>query len=114
LRAGTGFPPRFVVRGPKGHYFVRTEDIEVARADGNYVALLAGGRTHLVRETMKSFETRVDPARFVRIHRSTIVSIDRIAHIEPLGHAEYRVTMQGGGRFDSSRAYCHVLQALVR
>lgn len=114
LRVGSGYPPRFVVRGPKGHYFVRTEEIEAARADGNYVALLAAGRTHLVRETMKSFESRVDPARFVRIHRSTIVSIDRITHIEPLGHAEYRVTMQGGARFESSRPYCHVLQALVR
>ena len=114
LRAGAVLPRRFVVRSTRGHYFVRTEDIESATADGNYVALGDGTRTHLVRETMKSFEGKVDPARFVRIHRSTIVNIDRITRIEPLGHAEYRVTMRSGARFESSRAYGERVQALLR
>ena len=114
LRAGAVLPRRFVVRSARGHYFVRTEDIESATAEGNYVALADGARTHLVRETMKSFEGKVDPARFVRIHRSTIVSIDRISRIEPLGHGEYRVTMRSGARFESSRAYGERVQALLR
>jgi two-component system, LytTR family, response regulator len=114
LRAGAGAPRRFVVRSPRGHYFVRAEDVESATAEGNYVALRAGERVHLVRETMRSFEAKVDPARFVRIHRSTIVAIDRIARIEPLGHGEYRVTMQSGARFESSRAYSGRFHALLR
>ena len=114
LRLTSGLPKRFVVRTPRGHYFVRAEDIETATADGNYIALSAGGRVHLVRETMKSFEAKVDPARFVRIHRSTIVCIDRIARIEALGHGAYRITMHSGARFDSSPTYGQRIHALLR
>jgi two-component system LytT family response regulator len=113
LRAGTELPRRFVVRSPRGHYFVRVEDVETAVAEGNYVALGDGRRTHLVRETMKSFEAKVDPARFVRIHRSAIVSVDAIARVEPLGHGEYRVTMRSGARLESSRAYGDRIKALL-
>ena len=105
---------RFVIRTPRGHYFVRTEDIESAVAEGNYIALAAGGRVHFTRETMKSFEASIDANRFIRIHRSTIVNIDRIARIEPLGHGEYRLTMASGARFESSRAYTHRLHTLLR
>lgn len=105
---------RFVIRTPRGHYFVRTEDIESAVAEGNYIALAAGGRVHFTRETMKSFDASIDASRFIRIHRSTIVNIDRIARIEPLGHGEYRLTMASGARFESSRAYTHRLHTLLR
>ncbi|HUQ81079.1 MAG TPA: response regulator [Gemmatimonadaceae bacterium] len=114
LRLTSGLPKRFVVRTPRGHYFVRSEDIETATAEGNYVALAAGGRVHLVRETMKSFELKVDPARFVRIHRSTIVCVDRIARVEALGHGAYRITMQSGARFDSSPTYGQRILSLLR
>jgi two-component system LytT family response regulator len=114
LLPGPARRKRFVIRSTRGHYFVRTEDVETAVADGNYIALSAGGRAHLVRETMKTFEASLDPAQFVRIHRSTIINIDRIARIEPLGHGEYRVTMQSGSRFESSRAYSERLHALLR
>ena len=114
LRLTSGLPKRFVVRTPRGHYFVRAEDIETATADGNYIGLSAGGRVHLVRETMKSFEAKVDPAHFVRIHRSTIVCIDRIARIEALGHGAYRITMQSGSRFDSSPTYGQRILSLLR
>jgi two-component system LytT family response regulator len=114
LRSGPATVERFVVRDPRGHYFVRVSDIESATAEGNYVALGDGRRVHLVRETMRSFEAKVDPARFVRIHRSTIVSIERIARIEPLGHGEYTVVMRSGARFESSRASNHRLRSLLR
>ena len=115
LRAGAGSARRrYVVRTSKGHYFVSARDIECAVADGNYLALHAGGRTHLVRETMKSFEESVDPSEFVRIHRSAIVRIDAIVRVEPTGHGEYRVMMRGGERFESSRAYSERVRALLR
>jgi two-component system LytT family response regulator len=114
LRLTSGLPKRFVVRTPKGHYFVRAQDIETATAEGNYIALSAGGRVHLVRETMKSFEAKVDPAHFIRIHRSTIVCIDRVARIEALGHGAYRITMQSGARFDSSPTYGQRILSLLR
>ena len=113
LREGGSYPRRFAIRSTKGHYFVRADAIEWARADGNYVALAAEGRTHLLRETMKSFESRLDPTRFVRIHRSVIVAIDRIARLEPLGHGAYRVIMQGGARFEASPRYNARIQGLL-
>jgi two-component system LytT family response regulator len=113
LRDGGSYPRRFAIRTAKGHYFVRADAIEWATADGNYVALAAEGRTHLLRETMKVFETKLDPSRFVRIHRSVIVAIDRIARLEPLGHGAYRVTMTGGARFEASPRYNAQIQALL-
>ena len=70
LSAGTGesYVTRFPVKSRGEIYFVRAEDVDWIDAEGNYVALHAAGRTHLVRETIKSVEARLDPARFVRGH----------------------------------------------
>jgi two-component system LytT family response regulator len=114
LRPEGGRRQRFVVRTNKGHYFVQLADVECAVAEGNYVALYAGGRQHLVRETMKSFEESVGPDEFVRIHRSVIVRIDAIARLEPNGHGEYHIHMKSGVHFESSRAYGDRLRALLR
>jgi two-component system LytT family response regulator len=114
LTRESGFRKRFVIRTPKGHYFVSASDIEAAVADGNYVTLHAAGRAHLLRETMKGLEERLDPERFIRIHRSAIVNVDFISRIEPQGHAEYVVVTRGGLRVESSRAYADRLRLLLR
>mgnify|MGYP003580970011 CR=1 FL=1 len=72
------------------------------------------GRSHLVRETMKSVEARLDPAKFVRIHRSVIVQVDHIAVMEPYLHGEWEVTMRDGTRFTSSRTHSDRLRKLMR
>jgi two-component system LytT family response regulator len=113
-RAEGQYRKRFVVRTPRGHHFVLARDIESVVAEGNYLALHAGGRQHLVRETMGAFERSVDPSEFVRIHRSVIVRIDAIERIESGGHGEYRVLMKGGARFQTSRAYAERLRAVLR
>ena len=114
LRSPDAARKRFVVRTPKGHYFVQLQDVESAVSEGNYLSLHAGGRAHLVRETMKSLEESLDPSEFVRIHRSVMVRIDAIARVEPNGEGEYRVLMKSGMRFDSSRAYSDRVRALLR
>jgi two-component system LytT family response regulator len=95
-------------------YFVRAADIDWVDAQGNYVRLHAAGRTHLVRDTMKEFAAKLDPALFVRIHRSAIVNIDRVARLEPYGHGEYVITLRDGTRLTSSRAHSASLHALLR
>lgn len=112
LRAGPTAVTRFLIRNPRGHYFVKAADIEFAQADGNYIALSAHRRTHLIRETMRAFEAKIDADRFLRIHRSIIVNIDEIARIESLGHSEYRVIMKSGVRLESSRTYADRFRAL--
>src|SRR5690606_31798793 len=69
--------------------FLRTAEIDWIGAEGNYARLHVGKRTHLMRETMTSLETKLDPARFLRIHRSTIVNVDAIAELEPLFQGDY-------------------------
>ena len=113
LRSEERREQRFLIRSGHRMYFVLASDIDWADAAGNYVRLHAQGRAHLHRDTMKALETRLDPRRFVRIHRSAIVNIDRIAQIEPYVHGEYVVTMRDGTRLTSSRAHSAGLRALL-
>ena len=105
---------RFVARRGAKHYFVRVADVDWIEADGNYVRLQTGDKSHLIRETMKGVEAKLDAASFVRVHRSAIVAIERIQSIEAGEHGEYVVTMQGGVRFISSRSYSDRIRALLR
>jgi two-component system LytT family response regulator len=113
LRSRERRDERFLIRSGHRMYFLPANDIEWADAAGNYVRLHASGRTHLYRETMKAFELRLDARRFVRIHRSAIVNIDRVAQIEPYVHGEYVVTMRDGTRLTSSRAHSAGLRGLL-
>jgi len=105
---------RFVARRGTKHYFIRAGDIDWIEADGNYLRLWTGDRSHLVRETMKGAEERLDPATFVRIHRSTIVAIDRIGSIQAQDNGDYLVTMQSGARLATSRGYADRIRGLLR
>jgi two-component system, LytTR family, response regulator len=113
LRAEEQRDQRFLIKNGARMYFVLAGDVEWADAAGNYVRLHANGRTHLYRDTMKGVEARLDSRRFVRIHRSAIVNIDRVAQIEPYVHGEYIVTMRDGTRLTSSRAHSAGLRALL-
>ena len=105
---------RFVARRGTKHYFIRAGDIDWIEADGNYLRLWTGDRSHLVRETMKGAEERLDPATFVRIHRSTIVAIDRIDSIQAQDNGDYLVTMQSGAKLATSRGYADRIRGLLR
>jgi two-component system LytT family response regulator len=105
---------RFVARRANKHYFVRVADVDFIEADGNYIRLHTGDRSHLIRETMKSVEAKLDPAVFVRIHRSAFVAVDRIQSIEARESGEFVVTMQGGAKLVSSRGYAERVRKLLR
>jgi two-component system LytT family response regulator len=113
-RAQRGFAARFVVRSGGKFTFVRPQEVDWIDAAGNYVRLHAGGRQHLVRETMKSIESRLDPEVFVRVHRSAIVNIDRVVSLEPYFHGEYVVVMRDGSKLTSSRSHSGRLRALLK
>jgi two-component system LytT family response regulator len=109
-----GYAKRFVIRDAKGMYFVAVADVDRVEAEGNYVAVVAGGRHHLVRESLHALESRLDPAEFVRVHRSHVVRIDRIRRLEPCGHGEYELTLVDGTRLTSSRRYREKVLRLLR
>lgn len=115
LRRERAFPVRFLVRDARGGlYFVRADDVEWVEAEENYVRLHAAGRSHLVRDTMTAFRAKLDPARFVRVHRSAIVNVDRIARVEPYARGEYTLTLADGTKITSSRAHSDDLRRLLR
>ena len=108
------YPERFLVRAARHLYFVRTADIDWVDGASNYVRLHIGGRAHLVRDTLKAIAAKLPPERFVRVHRSLIVNVDRIERLEPAGHGEYRITLRDGATVTSSRGHSRELQALLR
>lgn len=96
---------RLLVKSREKLFFVRTAEIDWIEAAGNYVKLHAGSRAPLVRETMSRLEETLDPGTFVRIHRSTIVNLDRVQEMEPWFSGEYLVTMADGTQLRMSRWY---------
>ncbi len=115
LRLERAWPRRFLVRDAKGGlYFVGVDEIDWVDAEGNYVGLWAAGRKHLVRDTMKSIEAKLDPARFVRVHRSAIVNLDRVQRIEPWAHGEYVLTLRDGTKLRTSKAHGGRFAELLR
>ena len=105
---------RFVVRSASKVQLVRAADVEWIAGEGNYARLHAAGRRHLVRETLKSVEARLDPRKFVRVHRSAIVNVDSVATFEPHVHGQYVITMKDGSRIISSRTHSPKLRALLK
>lgn len=96
---------RLVVKHAGRVFFVRTSDIDYLQAAGNYVRLHVGKDEHLVRETMNSLESKLDQERFARIHRSTIVNIERIKELQPAFHGDYVVILRTGAHLTLSRGY---------
>jgi two-component system LytT family response regulator len=113
VRGDHGYPRRLVV--PSGHrsIFVRTEHIDWIEAERNYVRVHAGARAYLLRENLTRIASALDPATFCRIHRSTIVNIDRIQSVEPLFHGEYQVVLQDGTKLTSGRSYRRSVHAIM-
>lgn len=103
-------PARFVVKSSGRVFFVPVAEIDWIESDGNYARLHAGGRTHVVRETMASLEQRLSSRRFARIHRSRIVNLERVRELRARGNGEYDVVLGDGTRFRIGRAYRQEVQ----
>ena len=109
-----GTRSRFVVRRGSTHVFVPVQDVDWLDAADNYLRLHVGDRTHLARGTMLQAEEELDPAQFVRIHRSAIVAVDRILAIRSHESGGYVVELRGGVRLRTSRQYADRVRALLR
>lgn len=105
LRANNKYAERFVLKSIGRIYFIRTEEVDWIEAAGNYVNLHVGRENHLLRETMNNIENRLDPDRFLRIHRSAIVNIDFIKELSPLFNGDYKVVLNDDRELTLSRKY---------
>jgi two-component system, LytTR family, response regulator len=113
LQGREAYPERIALRvGPRTR-FVRVIDIDWMEAEGNYIRLHVGERSHLVRETMASMEAKLDPKRFVRIHRSTFVNVERVRELETVARGESVVILRDGTKLTASRGYRDRLKAAL-
>ncbi|MCD9007081.1 LytTR family transcriptional regulator [Luteimonas sp. XNQY3] len=104
-------PERFLVRKLGRDFLVATSDIEWAQASGNYVNLHVRGHDYPLRSTMAGIESKLDPERFVRIHRSYLVNLDQVASIEPLDSGDASIHLKDGALLPCSRSYRTTLRA---
>ena len=92
---------------------LRPHEIDWVEAEGNYVRLHVGKESYLLRETIGALEEQLDRRKFLRIHRSTIVNIDRIQELQPWFHGEFRVILRNGTALMLSRTHREKLQELL-
>lgn len=96
---------RLIVRSAGRVSFVRVEEIDWLEAADNYVRIHVSRESHLIRDTLQSLEARLDPSKFLRIHRSTVVNFDRIKEMQPLFHGDYLVRLRDGTELTLTRNY---------
>jgi len=104
---------RIAIRDGGRTVFVPLSEIDWIEAADYYVQLHVGAKSYLHREPMRDLEARLDPRRFVRIHRSTIVAIDRVAELRPSAHGDHCVRLRDGTDLKLSRARRSQLRALL-
>jgi two-component system, LytTR family, response regulator len=109
-----GVLTRFVAKVGDAHHLVPVDEVDWIDVADNYLQLHVGERTHLVRGTMKDAVERLDPKRFVRIHRSTMVAVNRIATVKPHPSGGFVVRLRNGAKLKSSRGYGEALRDLLR
>lgn len=96
---------RFLVKRGGKSTLVRAEDVDWIESDGNYVSLHVGPQSHLVRSTLAACADRLDPQRFVRIHRRYIVNIDRVKEIQPWFGGDSILVLNNGHKLRLSRNF---------
>jgi len=96
---------RLMIKSSGRVFFLRTTEIDWIEAEGNYLRLHVGKESHLLRETMNRLAAKLDQNKFLRIHRSTLVNIERIKELQPLFSGDYVVILRDGKQLTLSRSY---------
>jgi two-component system, LytTR family, response regulator len=105
---------RIVLKSGGRVTFMELKDLDWISAAGVYLHLHMGEKTHLYRGGLTSFLQRLDPRRFVRVHRSTVVNTDRIRELRPRGHGDFTIVLHDGRELTLSRAYRSQLEHWLR
>ena len=114
MAKGPGHLERLAVKTARGTIFVNVKDVDWIEAAENYVKLHAGNAEHLIQTTMNAISSKLDPASFVRIHRSRIVNINKVQSVNPAFHGEYLLRLSSGVELRSGRVYSDQVKALLR
>jgi two-component system LytT family response regulator len=110
-RLNSTFLDRIVIRERDKTNLIRVDSIDCIESAGVYVALHVGRERVVHRATLSELIGRLDPRRFVRVHRSAVVNIDSILHLESATHGEFDLVLRGGQRIHVSRTFRPLLEA---
>jgi two-component system LytT family response regulator len=110
----TKYQTRFLIKSAGRVSFLKSEEIDWIGAEDYYVKLYAGRKSHLLRETMNEMESKLDPDRFVRVHRSSIVNLERVRELRQLFNGDYSVVLQDGTELKLSRSRREHLETLLK
>lgn len=114
VRPREKFIDRLIAKSGEMAVFLRTEEVDWIGAEGNYMRLHVGKKSYLLRETINNLEAQLDLGKFLRVHRSTIVNIERVKGLEPwFQHGEYVVILTDGTRLNLSRHYRERIQKMM-
>ena len=104
---------RFMIKTGSRVVFVNASDVDWITADNYYIKLHVNGKSHLLRISMNELEEKLDPKRFLRIHRSTIINFDRVKELHQNPNGEYIVVLKNGTELKLSRSRRERLDALL-
>lgn len=107
------FLKRIAIKSGERTVFLPADDIDWVSTAGNYLELHVGKQTHLIRERMCELESKLDPTKFVRIHRLSLINIERVRELQPLFNGDYVVILHNGRQLILSRTYREKLFDLI-
>lgn len=107
------FLERLVVKSSGRIFFLPVSEIDWIEAADNYARLHVGRESHLIRETLRSLEARLNPEAFLRVRHSAIVNITHINELHPLFKGEYEIVLQNGSKLATSRRYRNKIALLL-
>lgn len=105
-----GYLTRVMVKSADRVRFLKVEHIDWIEASGNYVCIHSQGEKYLIRQTMNHMEEKLNPDLFFRVHRSTIINLNKVKELEQWYHGDYLVIMESGKKLTMSRNYKDLLQ----
>jgi len=108
------FLQRILVKNEGRILFLKTDEVDWIEAHSKYMSFYIGGKPHLVRGSAVQYESELDPEKFVRIHRTAIVNIDKITQLQSLTHGDYMVHLKDGTKLTLSRRYWERLHAILQ
>ena len=113
-RPAHDYAKRLAIKGDGRVILVDVDEVDRLEAAGNYVEVHGGARRHLVRETMAGLEARLDPTRFVRVSRSSIVNATRVRELQPMFNGDFVVVLRDGTKVAGSRRFRAAFDRLTR
>lgn len=105
IKTGSKYVKRLTIKLTGRTILLPTDEIDWIETHGNYLKIYAGRESHLIRGTMQALETKLDPEKFVRVHRSAIVNVEKIKEMYPRSNGDQDLVLRNGQQLMLSRSY---------